>query len=213
MCGVLAVSESGLYAWRKRSASLRGREDAEVRTKDSASVSITSGRYGSPRIVRKVHDEWINCSRQRIVRLMRQENLSARHKRRRLMTTKRDMTHPVAPNLLQREFTASAPNQQWVTDTTYIPTRQGWLSLAVILDLYSRIVVRWSMPSNCEEKLLENALSQALARHRPQALHHSDKGRQYTSNVYQAYFRALWNTAFDIAKRKLLGSCCNGVIL
>src|SRR5262249_49726224 len=118
-------------------------------------------------------------------------DLSARRKRRRVMTTKRDMTHPVAPNLLNREFTASATNKKWVTDITYIPTMQGWLYLAVILDLYLRMVVGWSMSSNCDGKLVEHALDQALARRRPKRglLHHSDRGRKSTSHAYQAYLQ------------------------
>jgi transposase InsO family protein len=107
---------------------------------------------------------------------MREADLSARRKRRRVITTRRDKTHPVASNLLNREFTATEANKKWVTDITYIPTRQGWLYLAVILDLYSRMIVGWSMSGNCDEELVEHALDQALARRRPQAgvLHHSD---------------------------------------
>ena len=142
MCRVLEVSESGYYAWRKRSLCLRQREDAQLKQKIRQIFVAHQGRYGSPRIVRELRDEGITCSRKRIAKLMRQENLSARRKRRRVVTTKRDKTHPVAPNLLNREFTASAPNKKWVTDMTYIPTAQGWLYLAVILDLYSRMVGR-----------------------------------------------------------------------
>jgi transposase InsO family protein len=122
---------------------------------------------------------------------MREEEIAAKRKRRRVSTTKRDESHPVAPNLLNREFTASAPNKKWVTDITYIPTKQGWLYLAVMLDLYSRMVVGWSMSGNCDEKLVEHALEQALARRRPAAglLHHSDRGSQYTSGAYQTYLQ------------------------
>nr|WP_083815072.1 IS3 family transposase [Ktedonobacter racemifer] len=157
MCDVLGISESGLYAWRKRSACLREREDAHLTQKIRQVFVTHQGRYGSPRILRELRDEGITCSRKRIARLMRQKNLSARRKRRRVVTTKRDMAHPVAPNLLNREFRAEAPNKKWVTDITYIPTRQGWLYLAVILDLYSRMVVGWSMSSNCDERLIEQA--------------------------------------------------------
>jgi len=138
--------------------------------------------------LRELRDEGILCSRKRVARLMRQEELSARRKRHRVVTTKRDMSHPVAPNLLNREFAASAPNKKWVTDITYIPTAQGWLYLAVVLDLYSRMVVGWSMSGNCDEELVERALDQALARRRPDPglLHHSDRGSQYTSRAYQA---------------------------
>lgn len=188
MCSVLGISESGLYAWRKRSACLRKREDAQLMHKIRQVFVTHQGRYGSPRIVRELRDEGMNCSRKRIAKLMRKAHLSARRKRRRVATTTRDMTHPVAPNLLDRDFHAEAPNKKWVTDITYIPTRQGWLYLAVILDLYSRMVVGWSMSSTCDEQLVEQALTQALARRRPQAglLHHSDRGSQYTSRAYQA---------------------------
>jgi len=119
---------------------------------------------------------------------MREEEIAAKRKRSRVRTTKRDEAHPVAPNLLNREFHAEEPNRKWVTDITYIPTKQGWLYVAAILDLYSRMVVGWSMSGNCDEKLVEHALEQALARRHPKAglLHHSDRGSQYTSQAYQA---------------------------
>jgi transposase InsO family protein len=189
MCHVLGVSESGFYAWRKRPTCQRQREDAQI-TQEIEQVFIShQGRYGSPRIHRELRDQGRGISRKRVARLMHEAELSARRKRRRALTTRRDASHPVAPNVLNRAFTASAPNKRWVTDITYIPTQQGWLYLAVILDLYSRMVVGWSMSGNCDGKLVENALSQALARRRPQAglLHHSDRGSQYTSNVYRAY--------------------------
>jgi transposase InsO family protein len=114
----------------------------------------------------------------RVARLMREAGLCAKRKRRRVLTTRRDPSHPVAPNLFNREFTAKEPNRKWVTDILYIPTIQGWLYLAVILDLYSRMVVGWSMLGNCDEKLVEHALDQAIACRRPKAglLHHSDRG-------------------------------------
>jgi transposase InsO family protein len=182
------VSESGYYAWMKRSTCQRQREDAQLQQKIRQVFVTHQGRYGSPRILRELRDEGIKCSRKRIVKLMRKAHLSAKRKRRRVMTTKRDMAHPVAPNLLNREFTATEPNKKWVTDIPYIPTMQGWLYLAVILDLYSRMVVGWSMSGNCDEKLVERAIDQALARRRPtgRLLHHSDRGSQYTSHAYQA---------------------------
>jgi putative transposase len=191
MCGVLAVSESGLYAWRKRPTCRRKREDAHLMQEIQQVFEKHQGRYGSPRIHRDLHDEGITCSRKRVARLMRAEELSARSKQRRVVTTKRDEAHPVAPNLLNREFQAKGPNKKWVADITYIPTAQGWLYLAVILDLYSRMVVGWSMSSNCDESLVERALEQALARRRPPGglLHHSDRGSQYTSHAYQAYLK------------------------
>jgi transposase InsO family protein len=116
---------------------------------------------------------------------MGEAEMSARRKRRRIQTTKRDATHPVAPNILNREFTAAEPNTQWVTDITSIPTTQGWLYLTAILDLYSRAGVGWSMSASCDEALAENALKMAVARSRPRVglVHHSDRGCQYSSRA------------------------------
>ncbi len=191
MCRVLEVSESGFSAWRKRPTCRRMQEDAHLTQEIRQVFEMHQGRYGSPRIQRDLYDEGITGSRKRVARLMRAEELSARSKRRRGITTKRDETHPVAPNLLHRDFRVEEPDKKWVTDITYIPTKQGWLYLAVILDVYSRMVVGWSMSGNCDEKLVEHALEQALARRRPKAglLHHSDRGSQYTSQAYQAYLR------------------------
>ena len=191
MCGVLTVSESGFYAWRKRPTCRRKQEDAQLIQEIKQVFEVHQGRYGAPRIYRDVHDEGMSCSRKRVARLMRAEELSARSKRRRVITTKRDEAHPVALNLLNRDFHAEEPNRKWVTDITYIPTKQGWLYLAVILDLYSRMVVGWSMSGNCDGKLVEHALEHALARRRPDAglLHHSDRGSQYTAHAYQAYLQ------------------------
>lgn len=145
MCQVLAVSESGYSAWLKRPTCQRKREDADLQKEIEQIFTTHQGRYGSPRIYRELRDQGRSISRKRIARLMREAELSARRKRRRVLTTRRDVSHPVAPNVVNREFTASAPNKKWVTDVTYIPPQQGWLYLAVILDLYSRMVVGWSM--------------------------------------------------------------------
>lgn len=187
MCHVLSVSESGFYAWRKRPTCRRKREDAHLTQEIQQVFETHHGRYGSPRIYRDLRDEGIRCSRKRVARLMRAKELSARSKRRKVITTKRDKMHPVAPNILNRDFHAEESDKKWVTDITYIPTKQGWLYLAVILDLYSRMVVGWSMSGSCDEKLVEHALEQALARRRPKAglLHHSDRGSQYTSQAYR----------------------------
>jgi putative transposase len=187
MCRVLDVSESGFYAWRKRPSCQRQREDAQLTEEIRQEFSAHQGRYGSPRLHAELRDRGRSIARKRVARLMREAGLCAKRKRRRVLTTRRDPSHPVAPNLLHREFTAKEPNRKWVTDITYIPTMQGWLYLAVILDLYSRMVVGWSMSGNCDEKLVECALDQAIARRRPKAglLHHSDRGSQYTSQAYQ----------------------------
>jgi putative transposase len=180
MCQVLNVSESGLYAWLKRPAGPRKREDAHLRSQIRQILTSHQGRYGSPRLHAELKDQGKSISRKRVARLMREAGLCARGKRRRVVTTRRDASHPVAPNLLHRDFTATEPHKKWATDITSIPTLQGWLYLAVILDWYSRAVVGWSMSSNCDEELAENALKMAVSRRRPQAglLHHSDRGCQ-----------------------------------
>lgn len=189
MCRVLGVSESGFYAWRKRPNCQHQREDAHMTQEIRQAFTMHQGRYGSPRIYRELRDQGRCISRKRVARLMREADLSAKRKRRSVITTKRDKTHPVAPNLLNREFHASEVNKKWVTDITYIPTKQGWLYLAVVLDLYSRMIVGWSMSGNCDEELVERALDQALARRCPRSglLHHSDRGSQYTSHAYQLH--------------------------
>jgi len=187
MCRVLDVSESGFSAWRKRPTCQHDREDAQFIQDIQQVFDRHQGRYGSPRIYREIKEQGRNISCKRVARLMRETNLSAQRKHRRVLTTKRDGTHPVAPNLLNREFTATAPNTKWVTDITYIPTAGGWLYLAVILDLYSRAVVGWSMSKTCDAALAENALQMAVARRCPEPgfIHHSDRGCQYTSHAYQ----------------------------
>jgi putative transposase len=133
---VLDVSERGLYAWRKRPACQRFREDAQLTQEIQQVVERHQGRYGSPRSYRERKDGGRKIARKRVARLMREADMSARRKGRRILTTRRDATHPVAPTILNRNFTATEPNKKWVTDITYIPTAQGWLYLAVILDLY-----------------------------------------------------------------------------
>ena len=188
MCQVLEVSESGYYAWLKRPTNQHLREDAHIKQEIQELFVLHKGRYGSPRIHRELRDQGRCISRKRVARLMQEGECCARPKRRRVLTTKRDLSHPVAPNRLNREFEAAVPNTKWVTDITYIPTAQGWLYVAVILDLYSRMVVGWSMSSTCDENLVERALTQAVARRRPAPglLHHSDRGSQYTARSYQA---------------------------
>jgi putative transposase len=125
MCGVLLVSESGFSTWRKRPTCQRKREDAHLTQEIRQVFETHHGRYGSPRIHRDLRDEGIRCSRKRVARLMQEEELSAKSKRRRVITTKRDKTHPVAPNTLNRDFHAEEANKKWVTDITSIPTKQG----------------------------------------------------------------------------------------
>ena len=187
MCRVLGVSESGYYAWRKRPTCQRKREDALIVAQIRQIFLSHREVYGSPRVHAELKEQGVHCARKRIARLMREHGITPKRKRRRVVTTNSQHENPVAPNLLQRDFTAPEPNTKWVTDITYLPTAQGWLYLAVVLDLYSRLVVGWSMSAHCDEELVENALRMALARRCPSPglLHHSDRGSQYTSCAYR----------------------------
>jgi putative transposase len=188
MCRVLGVSESGYYAWCNRLPSRRQRENE--RLVEQIRLAYDQGRqvYGSPRIHAELRALGIVCGKHRVARLMQQADLRAVQKRRRVCTTDSQHSDPVAPNLLQRDFTAPAPNRKWLTDITAVWTAEGWLYLAVVLDVYSRLVVGWAMASHREESLVEAALWMALGRRNPagELMHHSDRGSQYTSLAYQA---------------------------
>ena len=152
MCRVLGVSESGFYAWRKRPTCQRKREDALIVAQIRQVFLSHREVYGSPRVHAKLKEQGVHCARKRIARLMREHGITPKRKRCRVVTTNSQHDHPVAPNLLQRDFTAPEPNTKWVTDITYLPTAQGWLYLAVVLDLYSRLVVGWSMSAHCDAR-------------------------------------------------------------
>ncbi len=191
MCHALDVSESGYYAWKERSASKHEREDARLSAEIQQIFQEYRQVYGSPRIHTVLKEHGIHCGRKRVVRLMQALGISALPKKsRRPLSTKSDPHARFAPNLLKRDFTASAPNTKWVTDCTMISTTEGWLYLAVVLDLYSRRVVGWAMSGTEDEELVTLALRMALARRHPQSdcfplLHHSDRGSEYTSLEYQ----------------------------
>ena len=188
MCRVLSVSESGYYAWCKQKPSRRQAENEQLI--EHIRPAYEQGRhvYGSPRIHAELRAQGITCGKHRVARLMQQAGLRAVQKRRRMCTTDSRHSDPVAPNLLQRDFTAPAPNRKWLTDITAVWTAEGWLYLAVVLDVYSRLVVGWAMASHREESLVEAALWMALGRRNPveELMHHSDRGSQYTSQAYQA---------------------------
>jgi len=188
MCQVLSVSVSGFYAWTKRLPSRRSREDAYLAEQVKTVFQANRGVYGSPRVHVELRDQGIACARKRVARLMREQELFAKRPRHRTITTKSEPDAQVAPNLLERNFSAEQPNTKWVADTTYIWTAEGWLYLAVVLDLFSRMVVGWSMAAIQDASLVVQALRMAIARRRPQAglLHHSDRGSTYTSESYQA---------------------------
>jgi len=186
MCGVLGVSRSGFYAWRRRPESARRRQDRRLGVEIRAHFRASRCRYGSPRIWLDLQEQGLRVSRKRVARLMRQEGLAARRRRRYHSTT--DSTHgwPVASNLLDRAFAVETPDTVWVGDITYIPTQEGWLYLAILLDLCSRYVVGWATSASLADELTLAALDRALVERRPEAglLHHSDQGGQYASHDY-----------------------------
>jgi transposase InsO family protein len=149
------------------------------------------GVYGSPRVHAELQDQGIKCARKRVARLMREQELFATRPRHRTITTHSEPRAQVAPNLLERDFSAEQPHTRWVADTTYIWTAEGWVYLAVVLDLFSRMVGGWSLAATQDATLVVQALRMAMSRRRPPAglLHHSDRGRTYTSESYQALLK------------------------
>jgi putative transposase len=189
MCHALDVSSSGYYAWRRRKPSRRACENARLGVLVGESFVRSRSTYGSPRIHADLADERVG--RNRIIRLMHEQALVARVRRRYRATTMSDHNQPVAGNLLNREFEATAPNQRWVGDTTELHTSSGKFYLAAIVDLYARVVVGWAMSAVNDRHLTIAALDQALRRRCPNAglLHHSDQGSTYASEDYQEVLR------------------------
>jgi transposase InsO family protein len=191
LCRALAVSPSGFYAWQQRPQSARQRGDHRLRVELHAAHAESGGSYGSPRLQQAVRARGLRVGRNRVIRLMRQAQLVGRPRRRFRVTTIGDPTAAPAPNTLAQAFTVTAPNRVWAGDITAIPTREGWLYLAVLLDLYSRRVVGWALDTSMETRLVLTAWHRAVAlRRTAPRLHHSDRGAQYTSGRYQAALRA-----------------------
>lgn len=179
ICRLLGISTSGFYAWRKRPESRRAREDRRLAVLVRESHDLSRQNYGSPRIHEDLKQaKKIRVSRKRVIRLMQLLGLKGKTRRRWTKTTDSRHDLPVAPNLLERDFQASAPNQRWVGDITYLRTPDGWLYLAAILDLHSRMIVGWAVSAVIDRHLVIKALDAALRRRTPGAglLHHSDQG-------------------------------------
>ena len=187
MCNVLEVSSSGYYAWRGRPESRRSREDRELKAIIRSVFEESRQTYGSPRILDELQDQGIRCGRKRVARLMKEDQLTPKKARRFRRTTVAIPDHAKAPNVLGREFTVDAPDTVWVGDITYLWTPEGWLYLAVLLDLFSRRVVGWAVSSHLGQELAIAALDRALYERggHEGLLHHSDRGCQYTSTDYQ----------------------------
>lgn len=190
LCRELEVSRSGYYAWAERPESARAAGDRVLTVEVAQVHHESSRRYGSPRVHRELQARGRKVSEKRIARLMRQEGLVARKKRRFVRTTDSNHGYPIAPNVVARDFSPPAPNHSWAGDITYIWTGEGWLYLAVVLDLFSRRVVGWAMSERIDRQLVLSALSMALlARPAPQ-VYHSDRGSQYASADYRELLEA-----------------------
>lgn len=187
MCKMLTVSPSGYYDWRGRPSSTRAQANALLATKIKALFDDEKSRAGAKRITKRLRQEGTSVSRHRVARIMRLHKWRAKAARRFKATTNSNHKLPVAPNLLQQNFSASKPNEKWVSDMTYIWTEEGWLYLAVVMDLYSRKVVGWSMSERMTSTLVIDALEMAIwHRKKPRGvIIHSDRGSQYCSYDYQ----------------------------
>ena len=188
LCRTLEVSRSGFYAWKHRPQAARTLRDQSLGLEIAAIFAESHRRYGSPRVHAQLRAAGHRTGRKRVARLMRAAGLRARERRRFRCTTDSRHAMAIRENLLARRFTVTAPNTRWATDITYLWTLEGWLYLAVMLDLFSRRVVGWSVSERLERGLALDALKMALEARRPSQgmLHHSDRGSQYASHEYQA---------------------------
>ena len=187
MCTLLNVSRSGFYAWLTRPESPRSRENRALEAKIRVLHAASHGIYGSPKIHRDLIDDGVRCGKNRVARIMREANIRSRTKKKFKATTNSRHNLPVAANLLNQDFTADTPDSVWVGDITYVHTQQGWLYLAVLIDLYNRQVVGWATSARMPRQLAIDALQMALERHSPDQglVHHTDRGSQYASGDYQ----------------------------
>ena len=207
LCEAFDVSRAGFYSWRQRGPSARDRADEALGAEIDRLFVRHRRTYGSPRLHRALRRAGHACGRHRVARLMRDRGIAGRVRgRRRPGTTDSDHADPIAPNRLgQREAPVARPNEVWAADITYVPTGEGWLYLAGVLDLGSRCLVGWAMSESLETSLPMNALKMALHQRRPRAglLHHSDRGCQYASEAYREHLAA-WNVTPSMSRR---GNC------
>jgi len=194
MCRVLTVRPSGYYAWRKRGPTARALADERLLLNVRLIHERSNATYGAPRVHQELRDAGTRVGKKRVARLMRTHGLRGQRRGRRVRTTDSAHHQPIAPNLLNRQFDVNgiAINQVWVSDITYVPTWEGWLYLAVVLDLASRRVVGWAMRETLEAELAVSALQMALGARRPPPglIHHSDRGVQYAGTEYRALLEA-----------------------
>jgi putative transposase len=214
MCRVLQVSRTGYYAWCRRPPSARSRANLALLTAIRVVHRQSRARYGSPRITRELQAQGHRCSEPRVARLMRQAGVQAKRRRRCRLTTDSRHREPIAPNRVQRQFAVAAIpalDRIWASDITYVPTQEGWLYLAVVLDLASRRVIGWAMRHTLERGLTLEALRMALAQRQPGhgVLQHSDRGSQYACREYQALLAAAGMTCSMSRK----GDCYDNAVV
>ena len=211
MCRQLGVARSGYYAWCRRKESPRAVENRRLLVHIRAAHELGRGEYGSPRIHRELRATGEQVGRHRVARLMRQDQLAAKRRRRFVLTTDSSHPHRIAPNTLKRRFNPETPNRVWAADITYVATREGWLYLAVVLDLFSRRVVGWHTSRLIDQELTLTALKMAVMARRPEPglLHHSDRGVQYAGDAYQALLAS--NRAICSMSRK--GNCWDNAVV
>ena len=210
MCRALQVSRSGYYDYLSRPPSAHRKEDDKLRPQIKNAFKKGRKNYGTRRIKDALKKERTTVSRRRIGRLMQEENLEVQTKRKFKVTTDSNHNKPIAPNLLEREFTVATPDTVYVGDITYIPTREGWLYLAVVIDLFSRAVVGWAMGSRMTADLVNDAMLMAIWKRKPVKglIFHSDRGSQYASDSY----RKIFDTHFIKASMSRKGDCWDNAV-
>jgi transposase InsO family protein len=210
LCKALDVSRPGYYAHTRRPTSKHAERDAALGAKIAAIHASSGKRYGCPRVHDELREEGERVSRKRVGRIMKEHDLRGKRRRRYRVTTQSNHDFPIAPNVLARDFSATAPNQKWVGDITYIWTREGWLYLAVLIDLFSRRVVGWSMSDSLATDLPLRALHMAIQTRRPPRglIHHTDRGCQYAS----AEYRAVLEQNGIVASMSRKGNCWDNAV-
>lgn len=187
LCRIFEISGSGYYGWKKCKTSSRAQEEQRLLEKIQHIHTTKRNRYGSPRIHAELKNQGERCSRKRVARIMRENGIEAKHKRKFKATTDSQHKFPVAPNLLEQNFKVSEPNRIWTADISYCWTLEGWVYLAVVLDMYSRKIVGWAMSERMTRELVINAFLMAYWARKPKIglIHHSDKGSQYASHDFR----------------------------
>jgi putative transposase len=211
LCRILHVSRSGFYSWRGRAPSQRAQENVRIVQEIKTIHKQVRRRYGSPRMHRELVDRGFVHGIHRTERLMRIHAIRAKSTRKFRVTTDSEHTYPVAENILGRDFEATAPDRKWSSDITYIATREGWIYLAVVLDLFSRRIVGWATSKRLHRQLVLDALGDAIRQRKPgpKLVHHSDRGSQYASNEYRKKLKAL-NISCSMSRK---GDCWDNAVV